>query len=245
MESRAAVSEIPQHTGPGRELILGTSITLLSLSCLEDKENYDWAVSEEILELDGPMPRLFKDKMIDGIDRWREARDGAIQTQTYAKLRSVLEATSKTHADAPRDIGALSHKLFLIRRKNLEEFHDGKAVISIITPHVENKLAKKLIQLEKDQLLDLYRIASGAPFTRRVAGVFYEVYCLKYLMEEDTDLELLKMVRLPGPASKKRQRDSESAYKSKQSRKKYEHRFYSSHQAIENAKLEEERKNFA
>jgi len=147
------------------------------------------------------MPRLFQQKALGDIDDWRVDRDYAIDELQYATLKTVL-------LTSPTDIsnkGELSHKLFLVSRKNLKGSHaenSDRAVISIITPNVARKLHKLLILLQKDQVLDLYRIASGAAFTRRMAGVFYEILCIKRMADDGVNLELLKMVRLAGTASK-------------------------------------------
>jgi hypothetical protein len=147
MGSGAAVSEIPRHTRPGRELILETSITLLGLSSSDNELEFDWARSEEIFELDGPIPRLFQSMVHAGINEWRETRDNAIANLTYATLMSALQAALITRAYAT---DRLSHKLFLIRRKNLDESFagsSGQAMISIDTKNVEKKLVRRLIQL--------------------------------------------------------------------------------------------------
>jgi len=144
------------------------------------------------------MPRLFQG--IVDIENWRNHRDLAVDKLDYATLRTVLLTTATNISN----IGGLSHKLFLVSRKKQEGSHEKSdwAVISIITRNVERKLVKKLIHLQMDQVLDLYRIASGAAFTRRMAGVFYEILCIKRMADDGVNLELLKMVRLAGTASK-------------------------------------------
>jgi hypothetical protein len=228
-----------------RELILGTSITIFRLSCRKDRLKFDWVNSEKIFDLDGPTPRLFKVKMRHGIDKWRIGRDGAVYAQAYEKLKSVLEVPPTADTKASNDIGDFSHELFLVSRKDLEASeaeYDDLPIISIVTPNVQTKLVKKLMDLEREQVLDLYRIAGGASFTRHVAGVFYEAYCLRHMRDDGIHLELLKMVRLNTPASKKRRMSSESAPRLEAQQNAPEPRFHSSHEAIGNAELEEERK---
>jgi hypothetical protein len=246
---------------------LGTSITLFRLSSRPNKLRYDWAEAEKIFQLDGPMPRLFQEKMLGGIKIWRKARDVAIHKLGYTALRDILLAD-------PTDIsnyGEVSHKVFLVSRENLggSSAESDGAVISIITPDVQKKLHKKLIQLQRAQLLDLYKLCSGATFTRRMAGVFYEAYCFQRLMNDGVNLELLKMIRRAGTAdtaqkrkqdsdsasqpetppkmvrlsgaAQKRKQDSDSTSQPETPRKAPEPRFYSSHQEIENEDLEKER----
>ena len=127
---------------------MGTSITLFRLSCRPDKLQYDWAESEKIFELDGPMPRLFQHKTLGGIKYWRRYRDSAIHRLEYATLKKVLSTTTTDYCNE----GGLSHELFLVSRKNPEGPHAGesdRAVISIITPNVERKLRERLIQLQR------------------------------------------------------------------------------------------------
>ena len=155
---------------------MGTSITLFRLSCRPDKLQYDWAESEKIFELDGPMPRLFQKKKLEAIKKWSADRDYAIDNLGYDTLKNLF---STTPTDIPNS-SRLSHELFLISRKNLEGSHAGRsdrAVISIITPNVKRMLLHKLLDYRRDQKLielwreqeqEFYRIASGAAWPGRL-----------------------------------------------------------------------------
>jgi hypothetical protein len=148
------------------------------------------------------MPRLFMRKVAFGIKAWCRQRDRVINKLTYETLTKTLEAIhSQTGIDN------ISHKLFLIRRKDLNETEDLDSLdeIKIITPNVENKLLKKGIVIEKSQLVNLYSMTCVAPYTSRVAGVFYEGYCVKQMSGYGIHLNLLKMVRLsPSPGRRRR-----------------------------------------
>ena len=233
------------------ELTFATSIKLL---CLSSRGGPDWNESKEVFEHDGPIPRLFKDKLRGdieevGIKHWRAERDKAINRLTHQKLKAVLDAIdSSAGIDGTGDI---SHKLFLIRRKDLDE--PWVDVVNIITRDVEQKLLKNLIKMKRDELVDLYRMTSVAPFTRKAAGVFFEAFCLKHMEHHGLHLRLLKMVRLPNKqrnqdstteTNKKRNQDSttETNRKRKQdSTTEINPQFHSSHMEITNSELEKGR----
>jgi hypothetical protein len=180
----------------------------------------NWTESRNIFELDGPIPRLFNLDLDLDIDMWRQERDEAIESLTYDKLKELLWV-SRTKTGMSDNV---SHKLFLVRRRDLVDI-GSFAVVGIITRNVEEKLRKKAINMERSQLLDLYAMTNIAPFTRRIAGVFYEGYCFKHMTGNGIHLNLLKMVRL---------QDSEQSLEKKS-------RFRSSHYQIENSELEKER----
>jgi hypothetical protein len=132
----------------------------------------------------------------------------------------MLQATRKQTGMSDN----ISHKLFLIRHRDPVDV-GSRAVVGIITRNVEEKLRKMVIQMKRSQLLDLYATTCVAPFTRRVAGVFYKGYCFKHMTDHGIHLNLLKMVRL---------QNSDQSLEKKS-------RFRSSHCQIENSELEKER----
>src|SRR5439155_4185845 len=209
------------------ELTFATSIKFL---CLSSRGGPNWNESKEVFEHDGPIPRLFKDKLRGdieevGIKHWRAERDKAINRLTHQKLKAVLDAIdSSAGIDGTGDI---SHKLFLIRRKDLDE--PWVDVVNIITRDVEQKLLKNLIKMKRDELVDLYKMTSVAPFTRKAAGVFFEAFCLKHMEHHGIHLHLLKMVRL---LNKQRNQDSTTEINPQ---------FHSSHMEITNSELEKGR----
>ena len=195
----------------------------------------NWAESQEVFELDGPIPRLFIMKVAFGIQEWRQLRDSAINELTYDTLIKSLNAVrSQTGIDGT---GNISHKVFLIRRRALNKTGNRSSleVVKIITPNVENKLLKKVMEMERSQLVNLYSMSCVAPFTRRIAGVFYEGYCFKQIVDHGIHLNLLKMVRLSPSPGKKRRLDYDASTAEKTPR------FRSSHLWMENSELEEER----
>jgi len=179
--------------------------------------NANWTESKNIFLLDGPIPRLFNQDL--NIDAWRKERDEALNSLTYNTLKEMLQATGSQTGISDN----VSHKLFIIRRKDPVDV-GSHAVVSVASRNVKEKLRKRAIKMEKSQLFDLYATASVAPFTMRVAGVFYEGYCFKHIANNGIHLKLLKMVRLL---------DSEQLEKKS--------RFRSSHCQIENSELEKER----
>ena len=96
------------------------------------------------------MPRLFKEQQNFDLDHWRLERDNAINTLTY---------NAQTNLD-PNSISKVSHKLFLIRRQDLDETKiiSSRAIVSIITPHIEKKLARKVAKMELEQVFNLYSL---------------------------------------------------------------------------------------
>ena len=154
------------------ELIFGTSIKLLSLS---PGSNYNWAKSRDVFELDGPLPRLFKEAKQEDLDNWREDRDNAIDDLTYNELKDALKATRVQTNFNQKSISDVSHKVFLIRRQDLDETRkmSNKATISVITPNVQKKLARRVAQMEINEVVHLYSITCVTPITRNVAGVFF------------------------------------------------------------------------
>ena len=202
------------------ELTFATSIKLL---CLSSRGGPNWNESKEVFEHDGPIPRLFKDKLRGdievGIKHWRIERDTAIDRLTPKQLKAVLSAIHSSPGIG--DTGDISHKIFLLRRKDPDISSPG--VVNVITQDVKQKLFKKLMKMRRDQLVDLYEMTSVAPFTRRSAGVFFEAFCLKDMERHSIHLRLLKMVRLPNKRSQ----------------------FHSSHEPITNGELEKERQKVA
>ena len=139
---------------------------------------------------------------------------------TYNTLKEILQVTRAQTGMSDN----ISHKLFVIRSSDPVDV-SSNVVVSIITRNVEEKLRKRAINMERSQLIDLYATTCVAPFTRRVAGVFYEGYCFKHMADHGIHLNLLKMVRL-------QVLDQSLEKKS---------RFRSSHRQIENNELEKER----
>jgi len=115
------------------ELTFATSIKLL---CLSSRGGPNWNESKEVFEHDGPIPRLFKDKLRGdievGIKHWRIERDTAIDRLTPKQLKTVLSAIHSSPGIG--DTGDISHKIFLLRHKDPDI--SSSSIVNIITQDV-------------------------------------------------------------------------------------------------------------
>jgi hypothetical protein len=165
--------------------------------------NVEHSRVDQIFDELGPIPRLCIDYVMtsDSMDRYKSDLDDAISKLTIEQLQRLCnEAFSLT-------MGEVSHKLFLIKRKKLEDL-DSQVVVAPITGDIKKKLACQFRNLQKEEQIRLYKHFEKVPDSRAVAGIFFEAACQRRL-QEGMNLELVPMVKLDPPDRKEKKSDSE------------------------------------
>jgi hypothetical protein len=143
-----------------------------------------------------------------------ESLDLAISEVTPNKLRLLL----RTAAIGDFGIDTMSHKIALLSRKSLDNVH-SRGVVIPITPFIRSRLSNQLRNLAREEQLRLYEYFARVREGRKMAGIFFEALAQRGLQEGIT-LELVPMVKLD------------------EARKGALSRWYSSHEPLDNPKLE-------
>ena len=132
-----------------------------------------------------------------------------------------LELLLSTACCGDLGIDSAFHKIALLSRESLDDVYSPRMAIPI-TSYIQSRLSNRFGNLERKELLRLYKTFAKVREGRKMAGIFFEALAQKALQEGIT-LELIPMVKLDearngGP------------------------RWYSSHVFLTNSKLEKQRK---
>jgi hypothetical protein len=144
----------------------------------------------EVFEEYGPMPRLCIEFLSDPeeLESYKDEVCDAISDIKVEQLEKLCsDATSLT-------MNAVSHKLFLISRKQ-PEVMDSKVIVAPMTEAIEKKLARRFQNLQQIEQLRLYKFFARTPDSRAVAGLFIESICQRRLQEGVT-INIVPMVKL-------------------------------------------------
>ena len=132
-----------------------------------------------------------------------------------------LELLLSTACCGDLGIESAFHKIALLSRESLDDVYSPRMAIPI-TSYIQSRLSNRFRNLERKELLRLYKTFAKVREGRKMAGVFFEALAQKALQEGIT-LELIPMVKLDDA-------------------RKGAPEWYSSHVFLTNSKLEKQRK---
>jgi hypothetical protein len=95
---------------------------------------------------------------------------------------------------------AMSHKIWLLSRKQQEDV-GSRATVIPITPSIQSRLANRFRTLQWDEQICLYEHFARVPESRKMAGSFYEGIAQRRL-QEGIDIDLVPMVKLDTSSEK-------------------------------------------
>ena len=105
-----------------------------------------------------------------------------------------LELLLSTACCGDLGIDSAVHKIALLSRESLDDVYSPRMAIPI-TPYIQSRLSNRFRNLERKELLRLYKTFAKVREGRKMAGVFFEALAQTALQEGIT-LELVPMVKL-------------------------------------------------
>ena len=175
--------------------------------------------TNEIFDQLGPTPRLCIEYQLDSEALSRYERD--LRTALSKVTSKDLELLLNIAGDGDLGIDSLFDTIALLSRESLDDVYSPGMAIPI-TPYIQSRLSNRFRNLERKELLRLYKTFAKVREGRKMAGVFFEALAQTALQEGIT-LELVPMVTLD--------EDRKGAPQ-----------WYSSHAFLTNPKLEGKRK---
>ena len=136
------------------------------------------------------------------------------------------------HEAASFSMNAFSNKICLIRRENPDDPSSGIHVTPM-TNFIGSQLFLFLRHVERREQVQLYRHFAFLPSSRGMTGKIFEAIC-QVRFRSKIHIELIPMVRLPDPPSKKRKHSEGSAGVRRAPRPQW----YSSHSVLVDKELE-------
>jgi hypothetical protein len=152
-------------------------------------------VIDQIYDQFGPIPRLCFDKAFQPRQLESYLRDfkRALQTLTPQKLEALVDESGSL------TMGAVSDKICLIRRVGSVEASDDLH-ISPISDFVGSQIAIHFRDLQRCDLVQLYRHVVAVPSARDITGKVFEAYG-QHLFRRQISIDYLPMVSIPDQTS--------------------------------------------
>ncbi|EDR06022.1 uncharacterized protein LACBIDRAFT_294749 [Laccaria bicolor S238N-H82] len=160
--------------------------TIYPLGCISESR------TNEIFDQLGPTPRLCIDYQLNS--KAMSRYESNLRTALSKVTSNDLELLLITACDGDLGIDTLSDKIALLSRESLDDVYSQGMVIPI-TPYIQSRLSNRCRNLERKELLRLYKAFARVPEGRTMAGVFFDALGQTALQEGITH-ELVPMVKL-------------------------------------------------
>jgi hypothetical protein len=126
---------------------------------------------DDVYDRLGPTPRLCIDKVIeDELAAYERDVRNALRTQSTDKLIALTREAENLEPDD------MSHKLYLLRRNDVNDLSAVNINVTPITDHIGSRLALQIRNAQVEEQLRLYNLWATTPSFRGMTGTLFEGY---------------------------------------------------------------------